>query len=641
MCGIAGAVDRTGAPIDDSVIGAMTRILAHRGPDGEGVWTDHNVGFGHRRLAIRDLTDAGRQPIADPSGRIVVTFNGEIYNDVELRRELARDFGATFHSTCDAETLPIGYLAWGDRLFDRLEGMFAIALWDRSEQRLVLARDAAGIKPLYVFANDRLVAFGSEVKALLEVPGVPRVIDPEALHAYMAQGYVSPDRGLIRGVGQVPPGTVRTIDARGVHDRTFWRAARHPDIRDPREAVEGFLDRWRVVVKDMLVSDVPLGVLQSGGLDSSLITAQLAQLGLRVPVFTGGYGKRRTHDESDVAQAVAAATGMPHHIVPIGEEADPQSIFRTVVHHFDGQLADSSGYSVYQLTREVRRYVPVVLGGDGADEYFGGYPTYRATRIGMGINRVVPPSMLSAAGSVLHGLTRSDERRLPALEVLARLCFGLGTSPGVPHPEWRRLLYAPFIDELYGPALKPFRGVDPLREYSAAIERAEGSVLDRCLLADQTHYLPADMLMKVDAMSMAHGLEVRVPFLDRRIMEFAGRLDGSLLSPLRGPDKLVLRRALDRLLPKGTVPAGKRGFNTPVASMLRSTLSPLGDRAFIQDVDRLAPFFDARGVTKVWLDHRERRANHGYTLWSLLTFSTWLESLEMASTSRLQAVAVH
>jgi asparagine synthase (glutamine-hydrolysing) len=626
MCGISGLFLRDDRPVDPRVVTRMTRAIAHRGPDGEGVWTSGSIGLGHRRLAIRDLSAAGAQPMHDPSGRVIATFNGEIYNDIELRRELERDHGVVFASHCDAEIIPAGYAAWGERLFERLEGMFAVGIWDSRAGELVLARDAAGVKPLVVWQSAGTVAFASELKAVLQVPECPRRIEPRALHAFMAQGYVSPDATLLQEVDQLPPGTIRVYGRSHQRERRFWRPTRRPIIADMRAAVDAFLEIWPGVLQDMLVSDVGLGVLQSGGLDSSLIVAQLAASGVKVPLFTAGFAEA-SHDERPTARAVAAKTGMEHHAIHIDAQVDAEQMFRKVVHHFDGQLADSSAFAVYQLCAEVRRHVPVVLGGDGADEYFAGYTTYRATRWAEPLRSLTPRPVAARIGRLLLWMARTEERRLRPTSIAARFALGLSSGGSSSHPQWRRLLLEHLVDPLYGPAKDGQRSENPLRAYERAVADADGDLLDRCMLADQEHYLPADMLMKVDAMSMAHGLEVRVPFLDGRVRDLAATIDGSLLSPMRGLEKQVLRDALTRLLPD-IKQTPKFGFNTPVAALLRTGLRALADRAFEREPDRLAPYFAPAAVRALWREHVGRKANHDYALWCLLTLFVWFEQLE-------------
>lgn len=624
MCGIAGIADFGGRPVDAATVRAMARSLAHRGPDGEGVYMDPQgrAGLGHRRLAVRDPSSAGAQPMTDAGGGIAISFNGEIYNDAALRGILEREHGVTFRSRCDAEVIPAGFLAFGEAIFDRLEGMFAVALWDAREGRLWLARDGVGVKPLFVARDGARYRFASEVKGLLADPGQAFRLSPRGLHAYLAQGYVSPEATLLEGVMQLPPGTVRRIDASGVRDRRFWRPERRPDIRRLPDALDAFGTLWPQVLSDQLASDVPLGVLQSGGIDSSLVTFSLRDRpGL--PVFTARFDEP-SHDETRLAAETAAAAGVQQHVVPVAS-GDVAADFRDVVHHFDGQVADSSGLAFYALARAVRRRTVVALSGDGADEFFGGYPTYRATQVAAFAGRFLPGAPLRAAGRLLARVGAGSEARLPASEVLSRFLFGLAEGPRC-HAHWRRILPAHRMAGLYGPGLAELAGAeDPLAGYHEALREASGSAVDRALLADQRFYLPADMLHKVDAMSMAHALEIRVPFLDRRVMDLAGRLDADLLAPLRGPSKRVLREALRRAgAPEGVAGAPKRGFNVPLTRLLRGPLAAAGDRLLDREAGRLEPWLRADGVRSLWRDVRAARAREPYAVWALLSLAQWL-----------------
>jgi asparagine synthase (glutamine-hydrolysing) len=627
MCGIAGIFRRDGTPVDRRTLLAATRVLAHRGPDGEGTWLEGHVGLGHRRLAIRDLSDAGRQPMWSASGRVVATYNGEIYNYEELARELERERGIVLRSRCDAELIPNGYEAWGDGVFDRLEGMFAVGLWDTKEQRLVLARDGVGIKPLYVADNGRIVRFASEVKSFQADPEFVRVLEPSALHAYLAQGYVAPDRTLLRDVAQLPPGTVRTYDRDGRRERRFWQPERRPDIRRLSDALDAFESLWPQVVTGMLVSDVPVGVLQSGGVDSTLISLVAAR-GRAVPLFTASFASE-AHDEVPLAQIVARTVGARHVVVPVQREESAEATFRAVVRHTDGQIADSSAFAFFVLSREIRKHVPVVLSGDGGDEFFGGYATYRATRLAARMRLLIPASLARGVGRAAMPLSARSSARVSAWEALGRFLLGMTAGEVEAHAEWRRLLQHDDAAALYGPELRGLGVGDPLDAYKQCLRNAEGTLLDRCLLADQRFYLPADMLMKVDSMSMAHGMEVRVPFLDRRVMDLAGRIAARLLDPVRGPHKLLLRRAAQRSgAPRGILRARKRGFNVPIAGMLRGELSPLCDRLLRVEADRLAPFIDPAALRRMWREHAERRANHSYVLWAIMTLAIWQSSLD-------------
>ena len=619
MCGIAGIVRFDGAPVDEDALRAMTRSLAHRGPDGEGLWRVDGVGFGHRRLAIRDLSDAGRQPMLDDTGTVCVTYNGELYGDAALRDEIERTTGYRFRSGCDTELLPVGWRTWGEALFERIEGMYAIALWDARTRTLVLARDGVGIKPLYWHDDGTTLRFGSEVKALL-AGGVRADVEPAALHTYLACGYPDPDSSLVAGVRQLPPGTLLVARAGERRLVRFWRPQRTGVERDPARAARRVADTLRTVCAQMRVADVPLGLLQSSGIDSALLAMELDR---SVPCFTATFAER-SHDEADAAARIAAGAGHPWHAVPVDAQAGLADDFVAVAAQVDGQLADSSCLAHYVLSRAVRRRTTVALAGDGADEFFGGYPTYRASRIAAPLAPWVPAGAARALSDRLERRFGADEARLPWHAVASRFLAGLAAPGATQHAEWRRLAPASALPALYAAPMHPLLGVDPLAAYRAPLREPDGSLLDRCLLADQRVYLPGDMLAKVDRMSMAHGLEIRVPFLDRRMMELAGALHGALLAPMRGPTKRVLRLALaDAGAPADVVRGTKRGFNVPVAQLLRRELRPVGDRLFGPEVGVFEPLLRPESLHSLWREHGEGRRNHGYLLWALMIFGAW------------------
>lgn len=630
MCGIAGIVNFDQSPIETAALRRMISTLVHRGPDGEGLWIEGMAGFAHRRLAIRGLGEHGHQPMVDSSGQVVVTYNGEIYNDLALRRELQRDYGVVYRGTCDTETIGPAWLAWGLNCLDRFEGMFAFALWDRVQKRLVLARDNAGIKPLFYAWTGRSLRFASELKALLALPDLDRRLSPEDIHRFLAQGHAGPTRTLVHGIRQVPPGTALVVDMDGERLEQFWTPRRTGSLRRMDDALAAFEPLWRSVVTDHLISDVPAGLLLSGGIDSTLVAAGLGAGGpaaARPIAFTARFSDP-SYDETAVALATATAAGLEHRTETVDETHDPLGLFRRVVHHLDGQFADSTALALYGICGAARRHVPVLLSGDGADEFFGGYETYRASRLAGLAGSLLPRSLAIKAGDWLERWGAGDESRVPTSEKLARFLTGIALGGAMPHCQWRRYLPARAMATLYGPALSGLdSSVDPLADYVAAAGKT-GTLVDRCLLADQRYYLPGAMLLMSDAMSMAHGLELRVPFLDRRIMALAGDIDARLLTPLGGPDKALLRRAVARAGIGGRVATlPKRGFNIPIAALLRGALAPLGNRLLDHDADLLAPYFSPDGLRRLWRAHRERKANHAYALWSLLTLATWQETV--------------
>jgi asparagine synthase (glutamine-hydrolysing) len=623
MCGIAGWFNRGGRTVDAKALAAMSAALIHRGPDGDGLWSEGAIGLAHRRLAIRDLSPNGRQPMADPTGRIVVTYNGEIYNDRELRGNLERNFGFEFRTSCDTEILPYAYLAWGEAMFERLDGFYALGLWDRDERRLLLARDGIGIKPLYYAASGDAVLFASEVKGLLASGRVTSELDPDALHTFFAAGHAGTTRSLIEGVQQVPPGSVVSFTATKRVERQFWRPYRAPKITDLETAL-GRLERaLDEVVESQLVSDVPVAVLQSGGIDSSLISLTLGRRGLKTQLFTASFADR-SHDETNYARLVAAAAGLPLRTIECDTSHDLEAAFRAVVYHFDGQCADTGALAFYQLAGSVREYSTVVLSGDGGDEFFCGYETYSATRAAEVARRVVPPWFARLVGRLAYRANTRNEGRLPLAAMAARFALGLGEGGATPHLYWRRLVPGFIAQKLYGPAMEGLAAASPYTEYAQYYCEPHSEVLDRAMIADQRFHLQS-VLTKVDAMSMAHSLEVRVPLLDRRIMELAGQIDVSLMNPPpKGPPKYLLRKLAERLgMPASVASARKRGFNVPIARLMRRDLMSICDQVLDRHADVLAPYLKPEAVRRLWRDHRDEEAENAFALWPILIVATW------------------
>ncbi|MCR6629439.1 MAG: asparagine synthase (glutamine-hydrolyzing) [Magnetospirillum sp.] len=624
MCGIVGVYRRDGAPADSGLVQRMADRIAHRGPDAEGFWNEGQVALGHRRLAIRDLTPAGAQPFHSPDNGIVVAYNGELYNEDELIRDLGRASGFVRRTRSDTELIPAAYLVWGIEAFDRLEGMFAIALWDRAKGQLVLARDGIGIKPLYIEDDGTSLRFASELKALLVDKGRRRQLSAPDLTHMLALGFPAPTRTLIDGIRQLAPGSVLVADGRETREHKFWQPRRAANLVDLETATDRFIETFSSVVSSQLVSDVPVGVMQSGGIDSSLVSMALPR-GHDVPLFSVRFAES-SHDESGLARRLAQASGRSLMWVDLPVDEDVERDFRAVVDAVDGQLADSSALATYALSRAIRDNVTVALSGDGGDEFFAGYPTYLATAMAAPAAPVLSrlPGLWGGMAALLHAVTKPSEARIPRSEKLYRFLAGLAHP--VPHATWRHYLPSWQRSRLYGPGLSDLPDQDPLAGYAASYQSAHGDCFDRAVLADQNYYLPADMLVKVDRMSMAHGLEVRVPFLDRRIMDLAGQMSRSVLYGRGGESKRVLRRALMRLGgPEPLARSPKRGFNIPMNMLLRGPMKKMARRMLDQDADMFAPFLSPDGVRAVWRDHADGRKDGKYVIWTLLTIGAWRE----------------
>lgn len=623
MCGLTGIVSFKGDPVDEFMLRRMTDAIAHRGPDGHGYWIEQSVGLGHRRLAIRDLSDAGKQPMHSSDGRFVVVFNGEIYNDQALKLQLSREAGVQFHTNCDTELIAPAFSYWGEEAFLRFEGMFALAIWDRKERVLTLARDPVGIKPLYYCIKDQAIAFASEVKGLLPFHGNVK-LDPEVLRRFLAQGHTGPDKCLVSGIKPLEPGSVARYSSSGNTVHRYWRPRRSHQYTSFNQALADFQPLFDKVVNDHLVSDVPVGLLLSGGVDSSLIAKGLRGVkGVRA--FTGRFSQAE-FDEGNIAVAVAKEMGLDHTSVEFEKDYDLEERFIRISNMVDGQLADSSCLAFYSVCKEASRHVKVALTGDGADEFFGGYETYHASILANMLTRFIPDQLFGMSARLLSNAVARHEGRPSLAEKCQRFAQGIATNPKFPHPQWRRYLQ-PDQEKFVFSLDTAVSQKDALISYANSTSEAD-MLIDKCLLADQNYYLPGDMLVKADMMSMANGLEIRVPFLDRRIMEFAGQLHPRLLVPLTGQGKPLLRAALGRFssVPKlDRLP--KRGFNVPVALLLRGQLKCLGEKLLDKNADILSPELNPDGVRRLWREHQELRANHGYPLWALLTLAAWRSSV--------------
>jgi len=515
MCGIIGVYNLDGALVNRKILETMTRTLAHRGPDGEGIWLNKNIGFGHRRLAVRDLSNLGHQPMSSKNREITVIFNGEIYNYPSLKKEIENDYGFSLKSNCDTEILPAGYLIWGKKLFSRLEGMFSLAIWDSRDRSLILARDGMGIKPLFFSRIGNTVRFASEIKAILADPSFSRKINSYGLHRLFTLGYAGPDSTTLDGIKQLEPGTILSIDSNGNENyEYFWKPSRQPVIKDMDSALEIFLPLIDKVVGDHLVSDLNVGVLQSGGIDSSIISLSAAKIAA-IPLFTASFSNSN-FDESSTASILAKQTKSIHHIVNVNLDIDPELTLRRVVHHFDGQAVDESAAPLLLLTDHIKKISPVLLSGDGGDEFFGGYSTYQATQIANHLRKFLPKKMAANIGRHFYGLECSAGKRLPWPHLLSRFMLGIGYGGDYPHMEWRRYMPEFLIDSIYGNELKNIsKNMTPMSFYRKVYDEREHeykSEIEAALVADQRAHLPGGLLFKSDAMSMANGVELRVPF---------------------------------------------------------------------------------------------------------------------------------
>lgn len=625
MCGIAGLFyPAARRPVDPARLAGMTDALAHRGPDGSGYWTAPGVGFGHRRLSIIDV-EGSPQPMRSADERLTVTFNGEIYNFAELRAEL-QGRGARFLTDGDTEVLLHGYAAWGPAMLERLNGMFAFAIHDAAGDTLFLARDRFGVKPLhYAMLADGALAFASELKGLLAHPLLKRDISARAVEDFMALGYVPDDACIVEGVAKLPAGHFLLLErGRPVPAPTCWWQLDFSQRATGRIAdLEAeLLHRMGVAVRRRMVADVPLGAFLSGGVDSSAVVALMAEASRgAVETCTIGFDAAG-HDESGEARLIADRFATRHRQRTVS--ADDFGLLDTLTAAFDEPFADASAIGTYRVSELAREQVTVALSGDGADEAFAGYRRYRFHAAEERARALMPAPLRRVAGIAGRLYPKADwaPRPLRARTTLLALAAcgneAYARAVGVTTPEQRHRLYAPrFLKALDG-----HRGED---RYLAAMKAAPArEPLDAAQWADVRHYLPGDILTKVDRTSMAVSLEAREPLLDHELVAFAATLPASLR--IRGGEgKWLMKKALEAHLPRRTLYRPKQGFVTPVSAWFRG---PLADEAArLAHAPMLRPYVAAESAERLAADHRAGRAEHGRTLWQLLTLDRALARL--------------
>lgn len=623
MCGIAGLVRFRGASPDREVLEKMTSVLAHRGPDGHGFEHRGAAALGHRRLAILDLSPAGRQPMTNEDGRVWITCNGEIYNYRPLRAQL-QSLGHRFRSDCDVEVIVHAYEEWGLDAVRRLDGMFAFALWDERQQRLWLVRDRLGIKPLFYHSGPGGLSFGSEVKAVLADPQVTREVDAEALAYFLALNYVPAPRTLFAEVRQLEPAEMLVATADGSVERShYWQLDFDEERRwrEP-EAVEAFDEALRRAVEARLMSDVPFGCFLSGGVDSSAIAYYMSQaLEMPVKTFTIGF-EEDTFSEIEHARKVSARleTEAFEEVV----RADAARLLPTLVWHAEEPTADSSMVAVYQLARLARRHVTMVLAGDGADEILAGYETYPAYYAHRLYRRLVPPWPHRRLAAWAARLPASDAK-VPLRMKLQRFLAHAHLTAEEAHATRRLICNAELRRRLLSPiADRPGVDADPVELYRRAFrDCCARHPVNRMLAVDTRLYLPNDMLIKVDRMTMAHGLEARVPFLDHHLVELAARLPARLKLRRWVETKYLLKRTMRGRLPSAILARAKAGFNVPKGTWLRRDLRQLVLEHLSADRVTAMGLLDLPTVEGLLDEHFDRRADHSFEIWGLLTLSLW------------------
>jgi asparagine synthase (glutamine-hydrolysing) len=639
MCGIVGFWHPSSSLGSDALcelVRKMATTIDHRGPDGDGVWVDPAAGIalGHRRLAIIDLSAAAAQPMESGNGRFVITFNGEIYNYADLRAELQAS-GHRFRTHSDTEMMLEAFEAWGiERALNRFIGMFAIALWDRRERRLTLIRDRMGVKPLYWGRHGDVLFFGSQPKSFRPHPGWNPEIDPDAIAACLAFNYIPAPLSVWRGIQKLRPGHFVTLEADGRAAETrYWdlrgaarAGADHRLAADPRAAEAELHDLLSEAVKWRLVADVPVGAFLSGGIDSSTVVA-LMQTHLSRPAKTFSIGfPEASYDEAKHARAVARHLGTDHTELYV-EPAEAQAVIPTLPEFYDEPFADASQIPTLLVSRLARQAVTVSLSGDGGDEAFAGYTRYRlAGRLNCMLS-LLPRSLRSGLGKSILGISPAVWDRLFAVLPESRR----PRLPGDRLHKFARVLDFADADDLnhrlirhwaQPPAATPRAAAPVHAELDAEFDRAVSTPLDRWQLADMLTYLPDDILVKLDRASMAVSLEGREPLLDQRVIEFAWRLPPALRIA-EGKGKWLLRRVLDRYVPRALVERPKMGFAVPIDAWLRGPLRDWAEDLLSERNLKGAGLLEAAPVRQRLAEHQSGRRNWQYSLWGALMIQAW------------------
>jgi asparagine synthase (glutamine-hydrolysing) len=621
MCGIAGFCGFGPHRSDsEAILRRMNRALAHRGPDGEGIYCRDGIGLAHMRLAVVDL-EGGAQPFVSDDGQTVLILNGEIYNHDELRNEMIRD-GRRFRTRSDTEVVLQLYQSIGERCVDRLRGMFAFALWDQRDRRLWLVRDRLGLKPLYYSWDGGTFVFGSEPKALLEYPGVSRVVDERAVEDFLTFGYVPSPRTMFQGISKLEAGHMLSVTARGLVGTRYWDLDFSPaengngasTVADLRHALGG-------AVAGQLGSDVPVGALLSGGMDSTAVLGFMwERMSGSIPAFTASFPDTRDEDRT-YARMAAEHYGSEWHDIPVPEPSE--GLLDRLAWHFDEPFADPSAVPTFVLCEGAKKRVTVCLSGDGGDESFGGYRRYRENETRLRVRRMVPErnaaSLLAAAGNMAPG-----GKWLPKPFRLGPLFRSAAVEPMDAYGTEMSLCDPTLKERLYRDSFRSsLDGYDARSTIRACFERSAGwDSTSQLQYTDFKTYLADGILTKVDRASMAHGLEVRVPLLDHTLVELIARMP-STSKVAWGRGKRLLKRTLRGLVPAPILDRRKRGFTPPLNRWLEGGVGQIFERRVLARESFVSRFLDTDAVRTLWTDHRAGIHDRAQLIWSLLVLETW------------------
>ncbi|UCF82789.1 MAG: asparagine synthase (glutamine-hydrolyzing) [Desulfobacteraceae bacterium] len=640
MCGIVGYYSPDNYPFLKESLSQATECLRHRGPDDAGLFNDpeHGVGLGHRRLSIIDLSKAGHQPMQSEDGQVIIVYNGEVYNFVALRKELQKR-GYRFKSASDTEVILKAYLEWGDDCLQEFIGMFAIAIWDRRKRHFFLARDRLGIKPVYYYYDEQTFLFASELKALMALNGFKHEINHSMLPLFLHYQYIPAPHTIFKNTYKLLPGQQLIFDGKHINPQTYWRLPQlgETNVSDRFKSEDYCLDKLDVLltqaVSDRLVSDVPLGALLSGGIDSSIVVALMQKVNPN-PVRTFSIGfKEKTYNEAPWAKQIAQQLGTDHtelYVTPQEAlEAIPQ-----IPKIYDEPFADSSAIPTFLISRLTRSQVTVALSGDGGDEQFAGYVRYWMTQTMVNWVNALPQAIKKLVATLLANIPM---RLIEGTYQLVLPSLPQRLSVANFHDKWQKLidqLYQSELSELYRMTICIWPETDIMRltggkllasQFEKSFARtANWPVLSRLMHVDQTTYLPDAMLTKVDRASMAASLEVRVPLLDHRVIEFTAQIP-EVFKYRNGQGKYILKKLLSKYVPPSLYERPKMGFGVPLDHWFRTELKDLLTDYLSTDRLKREGILNHTVVEEKVKEHLTGRLNHQYRLWSLLIWEMWRE----------------
>jgi asparagine synthase (glutamine-hydrolysing) len=619
MCGISGASIRLIEKAPQTALKSMNNALKHRGPDDNGIYYDTAMGLAHVRLSIIDLSANGRQPMESDDKNHVIVFNGEIYNFLELRDEL-QEKGYHFRTKTDTEVLLNSYREYGIECLHRIRGMYAFAIWDKKKGELFLCRDRIGKKPLYYYYDGKDIAFASEIKSILQLPGISREIDFTSVIDYLKYLYVPHPKSIYKNIYKLEPGHYLIYQNKKITIKGYWDIDFSEPLQGNADDIsEQLLSIISGSVKSRLISDVPLGAFLSGGIDSSAVVALMTKE-KKEPVKTCTIGfDSSEHNEAGYAKAFSQQFNTEHHEYYVRHKEGIESIIKKLVWHFDEPFADSSMVPTYHVSRMARKIVTVALSGDGGDESFAGYEKYSVDLMENKVRDLVPNFLLNILSTVSGNFDSGSGKKIHSLASSASLspaeAFYI-TNTFFPDTMFKAIL----SDRLK----KATYDYDPFEHTCKYYKKANGiDHISKILYTDLKSYLPGDILAKVDRMSMANSLEVRSPLLDHEVIEFAAKIPSTL--KIKGRNKkIILKKAFEKILPSELMNRKKHGFDVPLDEWFRTELREMAHDYLFQK-NYMNDFFNVPEIKKIWGKHQTQKTNSGASLWSLFIFSLWYE----------------